>query len=139
MILGKQSVSVAQEQSWTVFGVEEKAYEIRLAADNGWATLQTTLPTLYAVASEVGGRREPRLRGGPGPGDAAGTLLPFRFPHVRCKLSRSKRQLSRICPIVTCLTTPGSGRALPFGRIIAALTSRSLCSPYLAGEARAPY
>lgn len=56
MIREKHGVAVADQRSWTDFGVEEIAREVRWLTEPGWLTLQVEAPTLLMMSTEIGGR-----------------------------------------------------------------------------------
>jgi AraC family transcriptional regulator len=62
MIGEKQGVTVTYQQSWTEFGVEEVAYELRWVTEPGWLTVKVKAPTLCMMATEIGGRCELRAK-----------------------------------------------------------------------------
>jgi AraC family transcriptional regulator len=99
MILGKHGVTVARQQNWRHFGVEETAYEIRWLADDAWMTLQAELPTLFMAASEVGGRCELRARPDrPVDGQYFGSdALTFAGPGSRVAVYAAQMRQARLC------------------------------------------
>jgi AraC family transcriptional regulator len=62
MIHEKHGVVVTCQQSWSDFGIEKVAYEIRWLTEPGWLTLEVEEPTLCMVTTEVGGRCELKVR-----------------------------------------------------------------------------
>jgi AraC family transcriptional regulator len=62
MIRSKSGVTISRQQSWTDFGIEELAFEVRWVTEPGWLALDIEVPTLCTMATEVGGRCEFRAK-----------------------------------------------------------------------------
>jgi AraC family transcriptional regulator len=62
MIARKHGVTITNQRTWTDFGVEEVACDVRWLTEPGWLTLQVELPTLCMMATEIGGRCHFRTR-----------------------------------------------------------------------------
>jgi AraC-like DNA-binding protein len=61
MIREKHGVAITRQDSWSDFGIEEIAMEVRWVTEPGWLTLEVEAPTLCMMAMEIGGRCEFRV------------------------------------------------------------------------------
>jgi AraC family transcriptional regulator len=99
MTRDKRGITVTHQQSWRGFGVEETAYEIRWLTEPGWLALQTGLPTLCMVATEVGGQCELRARPDrPVEGEYFGSdALTFAAPGSSVAIYAAEMRQARLC------------------------------------------
>jgi AraC family transcriptional regulator len=99
MIREKRGVTITDQHSWTDFGVEEVARELRWLTEPGGLTLEVEAPTLCMMATEIGGRCEFRAKPDQSPdGEYFGTgALAFAAPGARIVIHATEMRQARLC------------------------------------------
>ena len=99
MIRGKHGVAITDQRSWAEFGVEEVACEVRWLTEPGSLTLGVEAPTLFMMATEIGGRCEFRAKPDqPVDGEYFGSgALAFAVPGSRVAIHAAEMRKARLC------------------------------------------
>jgi AraC-like DNA-binding protein len=99
MISARQGVAVTHQQSWTEFGVEEVAYQLRWVTEPGWLIVDVKVPTLCMMAAEIGGRCELKEKADqPGEGEYFGSgALTFAAPGGQVVIHAAEMREARLC------------------------------------------
>jgi AraC family transcriptional regulator len=99
MIREKHGVAITHQQSWSDFGIEEIASEVRWLTEPGWLTLEVEVPTLCMMAAEIGGRCEFRARPDqPVEGEYFGSgALTFAMPGSQVAIHAAEMRHARLC------------------------------------------
>jgi AraC family transcriptional regulator len=99
MIRDKHGVAITDQRTWTDFGVEEVACEVRWLTEPGWLTFAVEAPTLCMMATEIGGRCEFRAEPDhPPDGEYFGSgALAFAAPGSRVAIHAAEMRQARLC------------------------------------------
>jgi AraC family transcriptional regulator len=99
MIRVKHGVAITHQDSWSDFGIEEIAMEVRWLTEPGWLMLEVEAPTLYMMAMETGGRCEFRATPDrPVEGDYFGSgALTLAAPGSQVAVYAAEMRDARLC------------------------------------------